>query len=74
MDSQKSSFKYVLDHTFYLPRDIVTIFNNVGQKDFRLPISQSNLKSLIKEYSMIKKKEIVDELVVHFGLGQRIKY
>lgn len=66
LDSQKSSFKYVLDHTFYLPRDIVTIFNNVGQKEFRLPISPSNLKSLINEYSLVKKKEIVDELVVHF--------
>lgn len=66
LDSQKSSFKYVLDHTFYLPRDIVTIFNNVGQRDFRLPISFQNLKSLINEYSLVKKKEIVDELIVHF--------
>ena len=66
LDLGKSSFKYVLDHTFYLPRDIVTIFSNIGKKDFKLPINQSNLYSLIKEYSFVKKKEIVDELVLNF--------
>lgn len=60
---QKSSFKYILDYTFYLPRDIITIFKNVGNKNLKLPLSHNDINILLREYSKIKKKELVDELV-----------
>lgn len=65
-NDQKTEFKYILDHTFYLPRDIISIFSKIDQKNFTLPLRQEDIAVLLKEYSVVKKKEIVDELVALF--------
>ncbi len=62
-NEQKTLFKYVLDHTFYTPRDLMTIFKDIDTKDYTIPLSFKDLNTLLKEYSKIKKKEIVDELL-----------
>lgn len=58
----KTPFKYILDYTFYLPRDIISIFKDMGSKRYKLPLSRDNIDKLLKEYSKSKKEEISDEL------------
>lgn len=60
--NQKSSFKYILDHTFYLPRDFITIFKNISSKNMSLPLSHKDINILLREYAPVKKSEIEDEL------------
>ncbi len=61
--NDKPSFKYVLDHTFYLPRDIIGVFKDIGQKNYKLPLSEKEINELLQDFAIIKKKEICDELV-----------
>ena len=61
-----TQFKYILDYTFYLPRDLMLIFKNVENKEFLLPLSHSDINNLLKEYSKRKVGELRDELVAIF--------
>ncbi len=58
-----TQFKYILDYTFYLPRDLMLIFKNIENKDLKLPLSHNDINQLLKEYSKKKVGEIKDELV-----------
>lgn len=62
--SNKSAFKYLLDYTFYRPRDIINIFKDVGKRKYKLPMSCENVKSLIKNYLNDNKIEVFNELSV----------
>ena len=56
-----SSFKYVLDHTFYRPRDFLSLFSEVGQREYDLPLSllmQRQLCSLKMLLQKSKSKEL----------------
>ena len=59
---KKPSFKAVLDHTFYLPRDVMSIFINIGKLDWKLPLKQDQVYELLFKFSKIKRDEIYDEL------------
>lgn len=63
-EGQKTQFKYILDHTFYLPRDIINLFKNISDKKLRLPLSKSSVNSLLRDFADVKKQEICDELYV----------
>lgn len=56
-------FKYILDHTFYLPRDLVNIFKSIGDKNYSLPLSEDIVYQLLKNFAIDKRQEIYDELV-----------
>lgn len=66
----KPSFKHILDYTFYLPRDIVSIFQNIGLKRYELPLNEQSISELIEEFSRMKYAEIVDELTVAYTKEQ----
>lgn len=66
----KSSFKYILDHTFYIPRDLIMIFKDVGSKNMQLPLSHDDINSLLRDYSKMKRNEIEDELVALYTKEQ----
>ena len=59
---QKSSFKYILDQTFYRPRDLVLFFKDIGSKDIPLPISHQDVSNLVGLYSKEMINEIRNEL------------
>ncbi len=65
-NNKMTQFKYILDFTFYLPRDLMLIFKNIGNKDLHLPLSHEDINQLLKEYSKKKIREIRDELVAIF--------
>lgn len=71
--SNKSSFKYVIDHTFYRPRDLILFFNDVNTYKFPIPISKSNINVLIGKYANHMILEIQNELSAIFSDGDIIK-
>lgn len=64
---RKTPFKYLLDFTFYRPRDFINIFKNLGQKKYRLPLSPANVKTLLREYVESNFTEICSELTNVFS-------
>jgi hypothetical protein len=63
----KTSFKYVLDFTFYRPRDIVTFLNKISAHDYSYPINSTVLKEAIKEYIEANIVELKSELSLFFS-------
>lgn len=66
----KTAFKYILDYTFYRPRDLIMFCNNIGSDRFYMPIRGANIKTLIQKYVTDNVKELKDELTIHFSQQQ----
>lgn len=64
---RKSSFKYILDFTFYRPRDIITVLNVVSDIGFKYPIVRSDVKTIIEIYIKKNIDEIKSELSLFFN-------
>lgn len=64
--NNKSAFKYLLDFTFYRPRDLINIFNNIGNENFPIPLSPESIKALLRKYVRSNAEEIKDELTALF--------
>jgi hypothetical protein len=62
-----SSFKYILDRTFYRPRDIVTFLDAVRIGKYPIPLSLSNVKRALKKYIELTINEIKSELSLYFN-------
>lgn len=69
----KTSFKYVLDFTFYRPRDIITFLNKISEAEYKLPINESDLKIILMEYINTNISEIKSELNIYFTEEERDK-
>ena len=61
-----TAFKYILDFTYYLPRDILNVFKDLEKKNFKIPMKPADVKHLLRDYVKRKKDEITDELVIQF--------
>lgn len=64
--NDNTAFKFILDFTFYLPRDLLLIFKDLEKKELPLPMKPSDVKILLKDYVRRKKEEIEDELTIQF--------
>ncbi|WP_196890098.1 P-loop ATPase, Sll1717 family [Aureivirga sp. CE67] len=69
--NNKTSFKYVLDFTFYRPRDIITFLNIVAEENYEVPIQPIYLKKILKKYIKKNILEIKSELSLFFNFEQR---
>jgi len=63
----KTSFKYILDFTFYRPRDIITFLNSMTNSNYKYPISKNTVKTLLKSYITTNITEIKSELNLFFS-------
>lgn len=63
----QSSFKYVLDFTFYRPRDIITFLSMVTKENYQYPIDVDDLKKILKKYLEVNVEEIKSELKLFFN-------
>ncbi|GAA0787046.1 P-loop ATPase, Sll1717 family [Marinobacterium sediminicola] len=61
-NTNKSSFKHLLDHTLYRPRDLLLMFSPLENGTYPLPLGRNELKSLIEQYSENLVKELKNEL------------
>lgn len=66
-----SSFKYILDYTFYRPRDIVTFLDAIRIGKYPIPLSYSNVKRALKKYVGLTINEIKSELSLCFDSREK---
>ena len=64
--NNKTAFKFILDFTYYLPRDILNVFKDLEKRKFKIPMKPADVKHLLRDYVKRKKDEITDELVIQF--------
>lgn len=73
VNSLKSSFKYVLDFTFYRPRDIITFLQMISKERYDYPIDSNVLKKIMKKFVHINIEEIKSELSLFFKEDEKEK-
>ena len=64
--NNKTAFKYILNYTFYRPRDIVNIFKDIGNHAYPFPLNPESIQSLLKGFLLTNVGEIKDELALLF--------
>ncbi len=68
--SPKSSFKYIIDHTFLRPRDLILFFKPLEKGQYQLPLDKYDTNSLLGLYSLELIKELRNELSSFYGYYQ----
>lgn len=61
-----TSFKYVIDHTFQTPRDLILFFQDLDKNRYNIPLKIREMNSLISSYAIKAKEEIENSLAIHF--------
>ncbi len=62
-----STFKYLIDHTFYNPRDLILLFKELPTYKFELPLKFADLNVLIGRYADLIMQEIENALTIYFN-------
>ena len=70
----KSAFKYILDLTFYRPRDLLLFFNKIDEADYPIPLSPTSIKDCAKRYLDDNMAEIKSELAILYTPREVDKY
>jgi Cdc6-like AAA superfamily ATPase len=65
-----SSFKYVIDHTFQTPRDLILFMQDLSKFKFNIPLQFNDVNTLIGSYSNKAKGEIENALAIHFNVKE----
>jgi hypothetical protein len=63
----KSSFKYVLDFTFYRPRDIITFLSTMSKNYYTYPIDKKTVKEMLSNFVRVNISEVKSELKLFFS-------
>jgi hypothetical protein len=66
-DYHESSFKYIIDHTFQSPRDLILFFQEASKYQFSIPLKFRDVNQLIGEYSKKIKSELENALSIYFS-------
>lgn len=66
----ESSFKYVIDHTFQTPRDLILFMQDINKYRFQIPLQFQDVNMLIGNYSNKAKGEIENALAIHFDIKE----
>jgi hypothetical protein len=65
-----TSFKYIVDHTFQTPRDLILLFEDLDRYEFNIPLKMREMNSLISSYAIKSKEEIENALAIHFSSSE----
>lgn len=68
----KTSFKYILDHTFFRPRDIILFFKPLENHSYKIPLDRNDVNHLIGRYCDEVINELKDELSCFYSSDQII--
>lgn len=61
----KTGFKYIIDHTFFRPRDLILFFKDIDSLDLDLPISSADINNiLMNKYVVDMVSDIKGELSI----------
>ena len=58
----KTAFKFILDCTFYRPRDLIALFKDINTRNYKIPLQPNDVKTLLRSYVEWNASEIKDEL------------
>ena len=65
----KTGFKYIIDHTFFRPRDLILFFKDLGSLDLNLPLSADDINTiLMARYVVNMVTDIKGELSVSYSI------
>ncbi|MBD3630981.1 hypothetical protein [Cyclobacterium sp.] len=64
---KKTSFKYIVDHTFARPRDLILFFSPISSMDLQLPLQKRDINNLLGKYSAELIAEVKNELSAHYS-------
>jgi len=62
-----SSFKYLIDFTFFRPRDLILLFKPLPKNAYKIPLTYNNSKTLVSAYVEELMLEIKNELSASFS-------
>jgi len=66
MYGNKTAFKFLLDFTFYRPRDLLYIFKDIGKHSYPYPLDNKAIFTIIKQTCVNNLDEILNELDIYF--------
>lgn len=72
IDSPKTSFKYLLDHTFLRPRDLILLFKPLSTHEYKIPLSKNDANHLLGMYAEELVTEFKNELSCFYNNVQII--
>lgn len=61
------SFKYILNHTLYRPRDLILLMNTFGEDHYVLPVDFQTANAVLRKYVKKFASEVRNELTLHFS-------
>lgn len=64
--NNKTAFKYILDFTFYRPRDLLLLFKDIEKSRYPIPIQPLNVEKMLQSFANTFMNEIKDELSIAF--------
>ena len=70
-DPQKdfTCFKYIIERTFYRPRDLILFFKPLSELKFNIPLQRSDINTLLNRFVKEVVSEIKNELIIHYSLS-----
>lgn len=69
----ESGFKFIIDHTFYRPRDLILFFQPIRTQSWELPLSYKRVNKLTVKYADELVNEVKNELNLFYS-GQQMSY
>ena len=73
VNTDKTSFKFILDHTFYRPRDLILFLSAIGKEEYIFPLDYRTTRVLLIKYANENVKELKSELSISFNSAEVIK-
>ena len=67
--NEKTTFKHLLDHTLYRPREIITFLNHIGNRHYSIPVSSHDIDKVIDIYVENLVQELKNELILSLSRG-----
>lgn len=66
-DNSRTSFKEILDYTFFKPRDLLIFFEPISKLDFGLPLDKKEVMALLHKYADAAMRELQSELTLFYS-------
>lgn len=60
----RTQFKYIIDQTFFRPRDLILFFKNIDRFEFKIPVSRDDVNKLLGSYTNEMVQDIKGELSI----------
>jgi hypothetical protein len=64
--ASNSSFKYIIDYTFFRPRDLVLFFKPLSENDYPIPLTSDIVQTLLTKLCDEIMSEVKNELSAHY--------